>query len=373
MKIHLIGDSLVQSRRPGHSKFYSGWGDLMSAFLSSDVEIINYAIGGRSSRRFLNECRVYDNGQFTTQNAPLGVGFTFDKIEKDDYVFIQFMCNDDDTGDIRYRPSNRVALGGADENGIFPTVVPQKDMLIETKNWNDGWFEEDLFAGGYNQEEISQIVKEASNLVFTYGKTFYPYNARATYKGYLKFYIDHIRAKGANPILIISGAKCLFTDGKIKPIAGYYGGKNSCCDFTYVEAQKQLSNELSVPMVNLFEIEKIVYEEIGEERASLFHNISINDGDIKEIDIAVSQHCVEKHDWISEYDKRHEEKDFISIDRVHKNPFGAYYQAALIADDLLKKGILKDYLNEKPIFLPQIPKALKIEKEIFSVFEFINF
>jgi len=368
MKIHLLGDSLVQTRQPYHGKFYSGWGDMLSAFLSPNVEIINSSFGGRSSRSFLNEGRFYDNGQFTAKMHPLGIGPSLEKIEKGDYAFIQFMCNDDASGSVKYRPCKQVYLGDADKKGIFPTIVPHKDMLVETKKWNDGSYETALHNEGYSDAEIEKIVKETDDIIALSGKTFYPYDAGATYKGYLKFYIDRIREKGANPILVISGAKCIFTDGKIKPIPGYYGGKNEYYDFTYVEAQKQLANELSLPIIDLFEVEKNIYEVIGEEKASLFHNINITADE----EIACRKESSEENDWILDYNKRCSEHKFISVDKVHKNPFGAFYQAALIADNLLKKGILKDSLKREPIFLPQIPEALKTE-EIFSVFELVNF
>lgn len=372
MKIHLLGDSLVQTRQPDHGKFYRGWGDMLSAFLSPCVEVVNPSFGGRSSRSFLNEGRFYDNGQFTTQIQPLGIGPSLDKIEKGDYVFIQFMCNDDDSGTVKYRPCKQVYLGDSDKNGIFPTVVPHKDMLTDTKKWNDGSYEAALHNEGYSDAEIEKIVKETDAIIALSGKTFYAYDTGATYKGYLKFYIDQIREKGANPILIISGAKCVFTDGKIKPISGYYGGKNEYCDFTFVEAQKQLANEMSVPAIDLFETEKTIYEMIGEEKASLFHNISVSAGDVEKIDeISYEKYSTEEDEWVTEYERRLSEGNFLSVDRVHKNPFGAFYQAALITDALLKKGILKDSLKREPIFLPQIPEPLKTE-EIFSVFEFVN-
>ena len=121
MKIHLLRDSLVQTRQPDHGKFYRGWGDMLSAFLSTNVKVVNPSFGGRSSRSFLNEGRFYDNGQFTAEMQPLGIGPSLEKIEKGDYVFIQFMCNDDDSGSVKYRPAKQVCLGNVDEKGIFPT------------------------------------------------------------------------------------------------------------------------------------------------------------------------------------------------------------------------------------------------------------
>ena len=57
-----------------------GWGEMLQEFFTSDVRIINYARGGRSSRSFTEE------GLWDKVKSNLNPG---------DYVFIQFAHNDE--------------------------------------------------------------------------------------------------------------------------------------------------------------------------------------------------------------------------------------------------------------------------------------
>ena len=53
MKIFLAGDSIVQDYT--QEEFIAGWGQYLPKFLKKDVEVVNCAKGGRSSRLFINE------------------------------------------------------------------------------------------------------------------------------------------------------------------------------------------------------------------------------------------------------------------------------------------------------------------------------
>ncbi|MFK8001641.1 MAG: rhamnogalacturonan acetylesterase [Polyangiales bacterium] len=80
-RFFLIGDSTVSSR--------SGWGDSLSMFLRDDVEVLNPASSGSSSRSF------YEGGLFDETRGMLREG---------DYLFIQFGHNDSKTGERRTEP-----------------------------------------------------------------------------------------------------------------------------------------------------------------------------------------------------------------------------------------------------------------------------
>lgn len=80
-RFFLIGDSTVSSG--------SGWGDALSMFLTADVEVLNPASSGSSSRSF------YEGGLFDETRGMLTEG---------DYLFIQFGHNDSKTGDRRTEP-----------------------------------------------------------------------------------------------------------------------------------------------------------------------------------------------------------------------------------------------------------------------------
>ena len=55
MNIYLAGDSIVQDYT--EEEFIAGWGQFLPRFFKPDVNIFNYAKGGRSSRLFINEGR----------------------------------------------------------------------------------------------------------------------------------------------------------------------------------------------------------------------------------------------------------------------------------------------------------------------------
>jgi lysophospholipase L1-like esterase len=78
IRIFLIGDSTVADKplidNPEH-----GWGQMLPIFFSQDVQILNYARNGRSTKSFINE------GRWKT---------VVDRLRPDDYVFIQFGRND---------------------------------------------------------------------------------------------------------------------------------------------------------------------------------------------------------------------------------------------------------------------------------------
>nr|WP_273848269.1 rhamnogalacturonan acetylesterase [Halalkalibacter alkalisediminis] len=76
-----------------------------------------------------------------------------------------------------------------------------------------------------------------------------------TYKSYLKQYIDGAYVKGAIPVLVTSVERRRFTDdGQARDSLG-----------DYPKAMKELGEELNVPVIDLTEKSKEMYEEIGPE------------------------------------------------------------------------------------------------------------
>lgn len=366
MKIHLLGDSLVQPRMARHTKFFCGWGDMLHVFFDDKTEIRNYGMGGRSSRSFMNEGRFFDNGRFTTELPPYGMGPALPQISKGDYVFIQFLCNDDDSRSCAYRVNKHVWLGDADENGIYPTVVPTEDMLSLAAGWEVG-YKEDLEKEGYAKEQIETILETTKELIDLCGDTYYSFDCGATFKGYQKYYIDKVREKGAIPVLVVSGAKLVFTDGKIKPTPGYHGGEDTHHAFPYAEAIRQLGREENVPVIDLFETEKELYEALGEEKVACLHNLGVAQEDVQNIDNTDQfGPSADISDWLSEFDDRLRKKDYLTIDTVHKNHFGAFFQAAEIADKLYALGVLKDHILKEPSAFPGIPEGVQNERDLFA-------
>jgi DNA sulfur modification protein DndE len=81
--IHLIGDSTMADK-PVQDTPERGWGQLFKLFFKPEIEVINYAKNGRSTKSFIKE------GLWDRVRA---------KLKKGDYVFIQFGHNDAKSAD----------------------------------------------------------------------------------------------------------------------------------------------------------------------------------------------------------------------------------------------------------------------------------
>ncbi|ALT00292.1 GntR family transcriptional regulator [Lacimicrobium alkaliphilum] len=82
-RLHLVGDSTMSDKvNPAYPE--RGWGQLLPGFLSPEVEVINRAANGRSTRRFVNEGRWQA---------------LLDDLQAGDYVLIQFGHNDQKKSD----------------------------------------------------------------------------------------------------------------------------------------------------------------------------------------------------------------------------------------------------------------------------------
>lgn len=78
--IFTIGDSTMANKKLEGENPERGWGQMLSRYFTDDITIDNHAVNGRSSKSFINEGRW---------DAVLS------KIQKGDYVFIQFGHNDE--------------------------------------------------------------------------------------------------------------------------------------------------------------------------------------------------------------------------------------------------------------------------------------
>ena len=80
--VFIAGDSTVSTYAANAANKQAGWGQMLPEFFSTQVKISNQAIGGRSSRRFINEGRLT-----TIVNA----------MKPGDYLLVQFGTNDGNT------------------------------------------------------------------------------------------------------------------------------------------------------------------------------------------------------------------------------------------------------------------------------------
>lgn len=362
MKIHLLGDSAVASSKWFGDGFYDGWGDNLEAFFKEDVQVLNYAIGGRSCRSFLNEGRFEDTGFFHKEKAPYGMGPALSQIEKGDYVFIKFMGNDDDTRTSIYRLHRQVSLGEPDKDGIYPTVLPKPSMKVPLDYKLEG-YPECLYEEGFEGERLQQIFKITKELMEMCGENYYPYDCGATYKGYFLYYINKIREKGAIPIMVAQQVRCRFENGIPTPEPCTRGCFDPRHKYPYEEALKQLSAETGVPLLNMNERISALYEMLGEVDTTYLHNIKIEgktDADSERKENAAK--------WPFEYDRRKAEQDYVGVDRVHTNHFGAFVYDAILAEDMYEQQILTDKLLRTPSRQIAMPEHLLSRKADIAAF-----
>ncbi|MCD8089168.1 MAG: pectinesterase family protein, partial [Clostridiales bacterium] len=212
-RIFIAGDSTAKDY--GDDNTIGGWGEYIPYYFSEDVEIINKAEGGRSSRSFMNQGRLDE---------------ICEEAHEGDFVFIQFGINDGQTED-NYRLEYSVALGEPDADGVYPSVKPVKVPTPQV---------------------LIDCYKDSG---YPYGDTYYPYEG-GTFKWYLQQYVTRIRETGATPVLMTSICRVFFDDeGKITPHHGENDG--------YIKVVLQAAEEMDCDVIDFYEITKDLYESYG--------------------------------------------------------------------------------------------------------------
>jgi len=159
--LYLVGDSTVRNGKADGAGGQWGWGEpLVDYFDTARINVVNRAIGGRSSRTYITE------GRWDELLAMLKPG---------DFVLFQFGHNDsgplDDTSRAR---------------GTLPGV-------------------------GEESKEIDNPITKKHEVVRTYG-------------WYMDKYVSNTLAKGATPIVCSLIPRKIWKEGKIERGAGSYGG-----------------------------------------------------------------------------------------------------------------------------------------------------
>jgi len=299
--IYLAGDSTVKTYLD--QQYIGGWGQYLDLFLDDDVTVKNCAQGGRSSRSFINEGRLFD----TKEN---GYSYTFTEnegksiescIKADDFLFIQFGHNDDDTKDYtdtQYKYLRMVPVGTPDSKGIYPTIKPNNKKSTTSNLPSD----------------MSSSVKSE---IAKYGANYYEYDeagSNGTFKGYLKEYIDFARAKGATPVLVTPVTRVKWSGNTIVGAAGAHGE-----NLEYVEAVRQLANEEDCLLVDLYAYTKELLETATPSYANYLMALKPNSL---------------TGAWPAGYDSTYNNTDagYEGIEATHYNKYGAYLTAAKVAE-----------------------------------------
>lgn len=308
--IFLAGDSTVKTYND--NQYIGGWGQYLDLFLNDKVTVKNCAQGGRSSRSFINEGRLYDisDGKYTfSENDGNSIG---DEIKEGDYLFIQFGHNDDDTKKASSYSTlydRMVPLGKPDSNGIYPTTAG-------TKSPNT-----------YLPSEYTSNVSSTSSALATiakYGSSYYAYDCGGTYKWFLKQYIDFAREKGATPVLVTPVARVKFSGDEIIGGAGLHGA-----NFAYVKAVRQLAEEEDCLLIDLFADSKKMLETATSTYANFLMAIKPNDL---------------TGEWPLGFDSSYNnlEAGYESMEATHYNKYGAYLQAGYVAKTILASITAKE-------------------------------
>lgn len=159
--LFIVGDSTVRNGQGKGGNGQWGWGDLVGVYFdTSKINVVNWALGGRSSRTFITEGR-WDK--------------VLDALKPGDFVLIQFGHND----------------GGAIND--------------------DSRARGSIKGTGDESEEIDNLLTKKHETVHTYG-------------WYMRKYIADTKAKGATPILCSLVPRKIWKDGKIVRNSEDYAG-----------------------------------------------------------------------------------------------------------------------------------------------------
>ena len=302
--IFLAGDSTVKTYED--NQYIGGWGQFLGLFLSDEIIVKNAAHGGRSSRSFINEGRLYDipgSSYSFSQNGGNSIG---DEIQAGDYLFIQFGHNDDNTkaaSSYSTMYDRMVPLGEPDANGIYPVIPAEKTSTAALP--------EEYTSKATDAEEKAALAEIAK-----YGSEYYAYGS-GTYKWYLKQYIDFARENGAIPVLVTPVARVKFSGSEIIGGAGLHGE-----NFAYVEAVRQLAEEEDCLLIDLFADSKTLLETATSTYANYLMALKPNEL---------------TGTWPLGYDSAYGNVDagYTGIEATHYNKYGAYLQAAFVAEHIL--------------------------------------
>ena len=306
--IYLAGDSTVKTYED--NQFIAGWGQYLDLFLEDNVTVVNCAHGGRSSRSFINEGRLWniDNSGFRYSFSQNGGKSIEDCIKAGDYLFIQFGHNDDMTkasSNYSTMYDRMVPIGTPDANGIYPTTPGVKtstsSLPLEYTN---------LATDAEEAAALNEIAK--------YGTEYYAYNSGGTFKWYLKQYVDFAREKGATPVLITPVARVKWSGTSIVTAAGAHGANAE-----YVKAVRQLAEEENCLLIDMFAESKEMLETATMAYSDFLMALKPNS-------LTGS--------WPYDYDiaYKNDKLGYTGIEATHYNKYGAYLQAAMIAEAMLK-------------------------------------
>jgi lysophospholipase L1-like esterase len=202
IKVYLAGDSIVQTYNASSAP-QAGWGQFIGNYFSEEVQFINRAIGGRSSKSFVVEGRL----ELILQD-----------INEGDYLFIQLAHNDSTIEKPEryteptkeYKEYLKLYIDGARKKKAIPVLFTPIPRL----NFKDGVFEADFAEYCKSMKEVADA--EKVQLIDTMTKSVEFFTAKGYDEVYTYFMVSvngtdhsHFTEKGANEItkLVVQGLK----------------------------------------------------------------------------------------------------------------------------------------------------------------------
>lgn len=162
--IFTIGDSTMANKKLEGENPERGWGQMLSRYFTDGITIDNHAVNGRSSKSFIDEGR-WDN--------------VLSKIQKGDYVFIQFGHNDEkddpkrhtDPGttfdaNLRKFVEETRAKGGIPV--LFNSIVRRKFGKSGADAVADAIKQDDI-RNGIDPKAPKEVIEEGAKLIDTHG------------------------------------------------------------------------------------------------------------------------------------------------------------------------------------------------------------
>ncbi|MDT0644632.1 rhamnogalacturonan acetylesterase [Zunongwangia sp. F363] len=124
--LYLIGDSTMSDKKDPEENPEHGWGQMLPQLMTSEINIKNHAVNGRSTRSFISE------GRWERVKS---------KLQPGDFVFIQFGHNDQKIKDperytnpfTQYRANLEKFVRETREKGATPVLMSS----IVRRNFND--------------------------------------------------------------------------------------------------------------------------------------------------------------------------------------------------------------------------------------------
>ncbi len=310
--LYLAGDSTVQSY--SDAQYIAGWGQYLGLFLDENVTVVNAARGGRSSRSFINEDRLFKNTDGKKYSFSENGGKSIEEtIKEGDFLFIQFGHNDDASkgaSGATYMYDRMVPLGTPDVNGIYPTTAPETQRATT-------YLPAEYLATNPSDSAKNSALTEIAK----YGDVYYAYGD-GTYKWYLKQFVDLAREKGAIPVLMTPVARVSFnSDGTLKSGAGLHGE-----DFAYVKAVRQLAEEENCLLIDNFAYTKETLEKATKEFSDFL--------------MAIVPNQINNGPWPTGYDNAYKNSGagYDKMEGTHYNKYGAYITAAYVAETIIESG-----------------------------------